>query len=52
MIKIITCEGCDAVFKIQHDMEERYYPVAHCPFCGDSLNIDNEDDIEVCDEDE
>jgi hypothetical protein len=33
-------------------MEERYYPVAHCPFCGDSLNIDNEDDIEVFDEDE
>ena len=44
--KEILCESCEAVFRIQHDMEEHYYSVSHCPFCGDGLNsIDNEDEL-------
>jgi len=43
--KEILCEACDAVFRIQHNMEERYYQVLHCPFCGEELNSDNEDDL-------
>ena len=43
--KIIVCEGCDAVFKIQHEMDEHFYSVNHCPFCGDTLNSDNEDEL-------
>jgi len=26
-------------------MEERYYSVGNCPFCGDTLNSDNEDEL-------
>jgi len=43
--KEILCESCDAVFRIQHNMDEHWYSVKHCPFCGDVLNSDNEDDI-------
>jgi uncharacterized CHY-type Zn-finger protein len=43
--KEILCESCDAVFRIQHNMEERYYQAQHCPFCGEQLNSDNEDDL-------
>jgi hypothetical protein len=50
--KIITCESCNAVFKLQHDMAERHYRVSFCPFCNDDLNIDNEDIIDDYEEDE
>jgi|TARA_Y100000389_G_C17432928_1_gene503814 uncharacterized CHY-type Zn-finger protein len=43
--KEILCESCEAVFRIQHNMEERYYSVGNCPFCGDTLNSDNEDEL-------
>jgi hypothetical protein len=43
--KEILCEGCEAVFRIQHNMEERYYQALFCPFCGEELNSDNEDDL-------
>ena len=45
--KEILCESCEAVFRIQHDMEEHYYSISHCPFCGDELNSseDNEDEL-------
>lgn len=48
MRKIIQCEDCEASFQIKHDMEERYYTVSFCPFCGE--DIDLMDDME--DEDE
>tara|TARA_A200000159_G_C7242983_1_gene305404 strand:- start:356 stop:520 length:165 start_codon:yes stop_codon:yes gene_type:complete len=50
--KEILCEECDAVFRIQHNMEEHYYSVKHCPFCSNELNSENEDEIEDFDEDE
>jgi len=50
--KEILCEECDAVFRIQHNMEEHYYSVKHCPFCSNELNSENEDEIEDYDEDE
>ena len=37
--KEILCESCEAVFRIQHNMEERYYSVGNCPFCGDTLIV-------------
>jgi len=43
--KEILCESCEAVFRIQHNMEERYYQVCNCPFCGEELNSDNEDEL-------
>jgi uncharacterized CHY-type Zn-finger protein len=50
--KEILCESCDAVFRIQHNMEEHYYSVKHCPFCSDELNNEEQDEIEDFDEDE
>ena len=42
------CPSCDAVFKLRHDMDESYYKVEFCPFCGDTLdedsNFDQDDD--------
>ena len=26
-------------------MDEHFYSVEHCPFCGDTLNSDNEDEL-------
>ena len=44
--KEILCESCEAVFRIQTNMEEHYYSVSHCPFCGDDLNSsDNQDEL-------
>ena len=34
-----------AVFVIQHNMSEHFYAIEHCPFCGEELNSDNEDDL-------
>ena len=50
--KEILCESCEAVFRIQHNMEEHYYSVKHCPFCSDELNTEEQDEIEDFDEDE
>jgi uncharacterized paraquat-inducible protein A len=50
--KEILCESCDAVFRISHNMEEHYYTVQHCPFCGDGISSENEDTIYTDDEDE
>ena len=34
------CTSCDALFVVEHDMDEKYYRILHCPFCGEE--IDNE----------
>jgi len=31
------CQACDAVFRIKYDMDEQYYAVGNCPFCGAEL---------------
>ena len=51
--KEILCEECgEAVFRIQHNMEEHYYNVKYYAFCSNELNSENEDEIEEYDEDE
>ena len=51
-MKLVVCESCDAEFAIKHTMENRLYKVVYCPFCGDDLDDELEDDIEWEDEDE
>ena len=39
-----TCPQCDAFFKIKHDMDESYYEVNFCPFCGSDRDTEEEDE--------
>jgi rRNA maturation endonuclease Nob1 len=45
-MKLIVCESCEAEFKIKHSMDEGYYHLSFCPFCGEDLNEEFEDEIE------
>ena len=45
-MKLLVCESCEAEFQIKHSMDENYYRVVHCPFCGDDLTEENEDLLE------
>ena len=44
-----SCESCEAEFKIKHSMDDTYYEVNFCPFCGASIE-EEEDDTEYDDE--
>lgn len=48
MKKSYQCDHCDAEFKISHKMDEEYYEVNFCPFCG--AQVDDEEDDEEDDE--
>jgi DNA-directed RNA polymerase subunit RPC12/RpoP len=45
--KTYFCTHCDAEFMIKHDMDEDYYQVQMCPFCGgeceDELDFEEDD---------
>ena len=49
-MKLIVCESCDAEFSIKHSMSTRQYQIALCPFCGDSLDNEMEDDVDFYDD--
>lgn len=49
-MKLVVCESCEAEFQIKHSMDENYYGIVYCPFCGEDLNEDLEDDIEWIEE--
>ncbi len=51
-MKLIVCEKCEAEYKILHNMNERYYIMAYCTFCGEELSEDLEDEIEDWEDDE
>jgi hypothetical protein len=40
------CVECDAVFKIKYDLDEDYYNVLYCPFCGAEMDEDQKDEYE------
>jgi len=44
MRKVFQCEACEATYDIKHDLEERYYTVSFCPFCGEETTLS--DDLE------
>lgn len=50
-MKIIVCDSCEAEYQIKHNLNESYYIVLHCTFCGADLSDELEDDMEW-DEDE
>ena len=51
-MKLIVCESCEAVYKIKHDLDETYYVLKYCIFCGEPLSEELEDEIEEWDEDD
>ena len=49
-MKLIVCLSCDAEFSIKHNMDKRLYNIVYCPFCGEELDNDMEDEIEFDEE--
>jgi len=49
-MKLVVCESCEAEFSIKHSMDEYYYRVVYCAFCGAELLNELEDEIEWDDE--
>ena len=45
-MKLIVCESCEAEFRIKHSLDNRYYKEIYCPFCGEELQEELEDEIE------
>ena len=43
-MKLIVCESCEAEFRIKHSLDENYYEIKYCPFCGEELDEDNVDE--------
>lgn len=46
MQKQITCNECEAEFKIKHSLDETFYEVNFCPFCGREIWEQDEEEIE------
>tara|TARA_R100000995_G_C3407922_1_gene88007 strand:+ start:355 stop:510 length:156 start_codon:yes stop_codon:yes gene_type:complete len=51
-MKLIVCESCEAEYQIKHNLNESYYMISYCTFCGADLSDELEDEIEWEDEDE
>jgi len=45
-MKLLVCESCEAEFYIKHNMNERYYKVTFCSFCGVELSEELEDEVD------
>ena len=39
----LECDDCGAVFKLNHDMDGEYYSIKACPFCGESMDDEQQD---------
>jgi DNA-directed RNA polymerase subunit RPC12/RpoP len=47
MIRSFECSECDAEFTIKHKLDDSYYQVNYCPFCGGQIDeefLDEEED--------
>ena len=51
-MKLVVCESCEAEFSIKHSIDDYYYRVTYCTFCGTELVDELVDEIEWEDEDE
>ena len=50
-MRIIVCESCEAEYRIQYNMNDRYYIVSYCTFCGAELIEENIEEMEWEEED-
>ena len=55
-MKLIVCERCEAEYKVLHNLNEGYYAMEYCTFCGCTLEDDElQDEVDLVgydDEDE
>jgi len=51
-MKLFVCEYCEAEFSVKHHMDDIYYRVTYCLFCGTDLSDELEDEIEWGDDEE
>ena len=51
-MKLFVCESCEAEFRLKHTMDDSYYKVVYCPFCGAHLHDELEDEVEWDEEDD
>ena len=51
-MSLLICEFCEAEFQLKYSMEERFYTINYCPFCGEEFSQDEEieDDMEWLEE--
>lgn len=40
------CDNCDAEFKIKHSLDDAYYEVMFCPFCGGDIAEEDEEETD------
>ncbi len=45
-MKLVVCESCEAEYQIKHNLNERYYVMQYCIFCGETLSEELEDEME------
>ncbi len=43
----IECSSCNAVFKLDHEMDDSRYEATVCPFCGEEYDKENSEEIDV-----
>ena len=51
-MKLIVCVSCEGEFTIKHSMDEHFYGMSYCPFCGETLDEELEDEVEEMDWDD
>lgn len=46
MNKNLFCDSCDLEFKVRHEADDEIYVPHYCPFCGGSIDGNEEYDVE------
>lgn len=42
--ELLECFSCEAVFAVDHEMDEEEYEVIYCPFCSEKVAQYDPDD--------
>lgn len=50
--RVLDCTSCESVFSVEHDMDDHFYPVEWCPFCGGKLELEETIDEDYLEPDE
>ena len=52
--KEVVCDNCEAVCKITYDLDDMFFTVKYCPFCGEEMEVEDivEDDDDLRDDDD